>query len=150
VGLEDLEQVWRRQYGEAPPWAGGAAAPSRARLGIWALEQARASRFNLIEAARRLAKDKRAGRPVPIAERSALAYYVTGEILRALVDAGGDAAAAARSLAGDPDLEPRVASRVQRVVEALRASESAASARRRFGKLPGEYAAAVERALELM
>ena len=150
VALGDLESVWRRQYGETPPWEGASPAPGP-RLGAWALQQARASRFNLIDAARRLAREKRAGREVPIAERSALAYYVTGEILRALVEAGGDAALAARALADDPDLEPRVATRVLRVVEGLRASEgSVEKARRRFGKLPAEYAATVERALELI
>jgi two-component system nitrogen regulation response regulator GlnG len=55
VTLADLEAVWRRQHGEEPaPWRAGAAAASRGRLGEWALEQARAQRFNLIEAARQL------------------------------------------------------------------------------------------------
>jgi DNA-binding NtrC family response regulator len=149
IGLEDLEHAWRRQYQGDPPWSAGAAAP-RGRLGDWALAEARRSRFNLVDAARRLAREKRAGRSVPITERSALSYYVTGEILRAIVASGGDAGAATRAIAGEPDLEPRVSPRVARVLEALKASGSLASARRRFGKLPAEYGKSLERALEAL
>ncbi|MEO5617310.1 MAG: hypothetical protein ABIS67_06035, partial [Candidatus Eisenbacteria bacterium] len=114
----------------------------------WALEQARAARFNLIEAARRLAKQKRAGQDVPITERSALSYYVVGEILNALADAGGDTRRATSVIASDEDLESRVAPRVAKVAEALRQSGGdPAKARRRFAKLPAGYEDALARAL---
>ena len=79
--------------------------------------------------------------------RSALSYYLTGEILRALVACGGDLDAACRSLAVD-DPPPQLVARARRVVEALRESGGdAAKARRRFGKLPPEYDEALERAV---
>jgi len=150
VTLEDLEAVWRRQHGEEPaPWHGGAA--DRGRLGEWVLEQARAQRFNLIEAARQIQRRKRAGQPAPLTERSALSYYVTGEILRALAESEFDAAAAARRVAGDEDLLARVTPRVTKVVEALRACRgNPAAARRRFAKLPAGYEPVLERTIELM
>ena len=71
IDLEDLEQVWKRQHGgERPPWEAQASVPADG-LGTWVIEQARAARFNLIEAARALQKRKRHGERVPIAERSA-------------------------------------------------------------------------------
>jgi len=151
VGLDDLEVVWRRQHpGEPVPWQGGTGAP-RGRLGDWVLERARESRFNLIEASRQLRRRKRAGQPAPLTERSALSYYVTGEILKALVDAGGDADAAARAIAGDEDLVPRVAARVSKIIDVLRAADGdRATMRRRFGKLPSGYETVLERAAKLM
>jgi hypothetical protein len=119
-------------------------------LGQWVLDQARASRFNLIETARLLAKRKRQGQSVALTERSALGYYLTGEILRALAEHRGNATAAARSVAGDEDLEARVRPRVEKIVEALRASRELPGARRRFGKLPNEYQEALARAHELI
>ena len=147
VALEDLAHVWKRQHpGEPAPWSGGSGEPP-GRLGSWVLEQARAARFNLIELARDLQRRKRAGRRVPLTERSALSYYVSGEILRALAEAGGDAEAAARAVAGDPALEARVLSRVHRVCELLRASSGGPETlRRRFGKLPAGYEDALESA----
>jgi transcriptional regulator with GAF, ATPase, and Fis domain len=154
VTLADLEAVWRRQHGDGPaPWraAAAAAGASRGRLGEWALEQARAQRFNLIEAARQLQRRKRAGQTVPITERSALSYYVAGEILRALAENGGDAAAAARRVAGGDELLARVTPRVVRLIEALRACRGdLAAARRRFAKLPAEYETVLERAIDGM
>jgi transcriptional regulator with GAF, ATPase, and Fis domain len=150
VTLEVLEHVWRRQHaGEEPPWRGNGPAVS-GRIGDWVVEQARAARFNLIEAARLLQRRKRAGNSVPLAERSALAYYLTGEILEALVRSGGDAEAAARSLAGDEDLTHRIAPRVRKVQEVLHAARGdGATLRRRFAKLPAGYEAALERASRL-
>ena len=151
VTLADLDAVWRRQHGEEPaPWraAGAAAAASRGRLGEWALQQVRAERFNLVETARRLQRCKRAGDRVPVTERSALSYYVAGEILRALTESGGDAGAAARQVAGSAQLLARVTPRVTRLIEALRACRGdVAIARRRFAKLPAEYGTLLERAV---
>jgi transcriptional regulator with GAF, ATPase, and Fis domain len=149
ITLADVEAVWRRQHPhESPPWQGSAPEHARGRLGTWALEQARAARFNLIEAARLLARRKRAGQAVPITERSALSYYVVGEILNALADARGDTAAATTAIASDQELEARVAPRVAKVAAALRASGGdPARARRRFGKLPAGYEEALARAL---
>jgi hypothetical protein len=148
VTLSDFEAVWRRQHGdEAPPPRAGV--PGRGHLGAWVLEQARAHDFNLIEAARRLRREERAGRPAPLTERSALSYYVTGEILRALAANGGDAGAAARSVAGDAASERRVAARVARLIDALRECRGdAAAARRHFTKLPAEYESALEQAIQ--
>ncbi len=149
VTLEGVEAVWRRQHPhDPPPWRDGLPEAGRGSLGPWVLQQARASRFNLIETARRLSKQKRAGRNVPITERSALGYYVVGEILGALADAGGDPARATSAIAGDEELERRIAPRVAKVAEALRASGGDVDrARRRFGKLPAGYERALERAL---
>ena len=148
VTLADLERVWRRQHGGAPPWREAPAATPRGRLGAWVLAQARAHRFNLIEAARRLQREKRAGRDVPISERSALTYYLTGEILEALVAERGDVEAAARAIASDDELVPRAAARVRRVVAALH-DGGVAAARRRFTKLPAGYERALDQALRL-
>jgi hypothetical protein len=77
---------------------------------------------------------------VPLSERSALSYYLTGEILRALVEAEGDVETACQSLAGDEDLARRIATRVAKVRDALRASPADdAALRRRFAKLPAGY-----------
>jgi transcriptional regulator with GAF, ATPase, and Fis domain len=144
VELEDLRRVWRRQHaGEPMPGeesgALGAGAAGGA-LGAWVLEQVRRARFNLIAAARELQRRKRAGHATPLTERSALAYYLSGEILRALIESAGDEDAAARSLAADPELVPRVAQRVSRACDALRsANGDLPSLRRAFGKLPAEY-----------
>jgi DNA-binding NtrC family response regulator len=149
ITLDELEQVWRRQYaGETAPWKSSAA--RRGPLGDWVLEQARAARFNLVECARLLQKRSRAGQRTPVSERSALAYYLTGEIVRALASAGGDARSAARAIAGDEDLTERVQGRVDKVVESLRAIRSRDSLRARFAKLPAEYGAALERAHRLV
>jgi len=143
VTLEDLDAVWTRQHpGVEPPWRG---AP-RGQLGSWVLEQARAARFNLVEATRTLLRKKRAGQRVPITERSALAYYLTGEILKALAAADGDLEAAARSIAGDEDPEPRVLPRVKKVWEVLGRASDAAGLERSFGKLPAGYEDALARA----
>jgi len=145
IRLDNLEQVWRRQHaGEPLPWQGGklAAKPARvhhARIGAWVLERSRAARFNLIDAARDLQRQRQGGQRPPISERSALTYYLTGEILRALTESAGDEDVAARSVALEPDLVPRVASRVHRVCEALREADGQGSLRRAFGKLPAEY-----------
>jgi transcriptional regulator with GAF, ATPase, and Fis domain len=139
ITRDDLDHVWRRQHGgEDPPWSGGSSAP-RGRLGDWVLVQARAARFNLIEAARVLQRRKRSGQAVPLTERSALSYYLVGEVLRALVETEGDVEAAAREVAGCEDLAPRVLSRVNKVCQVLRASSSEASLKRSFGKLPAGY-----------
>jgi len=84
-----------------------------------------------------------------VSERSALTYYLTGEILRELVVAGGDAEAATRALAPGEDLAPRAAARVRRVVEALHAGGGPAATRRRFAKLPAGYERVLEQALAL-
>ena len=151
VTLADLEAVWRRQHGAAEPvpWRASGAVAGRGRLGEWVLGQARAQRFNLVEVARRLRRSQRAGQTVPLIERSALSYYVAGEILRALAEGDGDAGAAARRVAGDEDLLGRVTPRVTRLIEALRACRGdLAAARRRFAKLPAEYEPMLERAIE--
>ena len=136
VTLEDLDQVWHRQHpGAEPPWRGAA----RGQLGPWALEQARAARFNLVEATRTLKRRKRAGQAVPLAERSALSYYLTGEILKALVAAGGDVESAALAIAGDEETGARVLPRVRKLWDALAASDGPAALKRQFGKLPSEY-----------
>jgi two-component system response regulator FlrC len=151
VTREDLEHVWHRQHpGETAPWRDAPTAP-RGRLGEWVIERARESRFNLIEVSRLLRRRKRAGQPAPLTERSAISYYVTGEILSALVAAEGDADAAARAIAGDEELLPRVAARVAKVIEAVRAADGDRSAmRRRFGKLPAGYEGALERVAKLI
>ena len=150
VTLDELEQVWRRQHhDEEPPWQ-SAPAVARGRLGDWVLEHARAARFNLIEVARLLKRRKRAGHIVPLTERSALSYYLTGEILCALAEAGGDTDAAARALAGDEDLIPRVEGRVRKIWDTLRTAEGDATAlRRHFAKLPAGYEAPLRRASAL-
>jgi transcriptional regulator with GAF, ATPase, and Fis domain len=143
ITIEDLDHVWRRQHGgEEPPWRNAA----RGQLGEWVLEQARASRFNLVEATRALQRRRRRGQAVPLAERSALSYYLTGEILEALVAANGDPEKAARAIAGDDDLVDRVAPRVRKVCEALEAAGGRAGLQRVFGKLPGGYDEALTRA----
>jgi DNA-binding NtrC family response regulator len=151
ITLEDVDQIWRRQHrGEDPPWLAGAGG-RRGRLGEWVLDHVRASRFNLVEAARALQKRARSGQRVPLSERSALAYYLTGEILRALVASGGDPDAAARAIAGeDEDMVARVAPRVAKVCEALRAARGTrAGLAGRFAKLPAGYEEALERAARL-
>jgi transcriptional regulator with GAF, ATPase, and Fis domain len=150
ITLEDLDHVWRRQHaGERAPWS---ADPVRAKdggaLGAWVLEQARSARFNLIEAARVLARRRRRGEEVPIAERSALSYYLTAEILRALAEHGGDASAAAATIAGDEELATRVLARVRKVRDAVAEAENADSLARRLSKLPAGYEEVVERAFE--
>jgi DNA-binding NtrC family response regulator len=151
IGLDELAAVWRRQHpGETPPWTG---APSVARdhLGGWVLEQARAARFNLVEAARQLARRKQRGQAVPLTERSALTYYLTGEILRALAECEGDEAGAARQLAGDDDLAARIAARVRKVADVVReARGDARGLKRTFAKLPAGYEAALEDAAAAM
>jgi len=138
VALDDLDEAWRRLHGTEPPWRD--AGPPRDRLGAWVLEQARAARFNLVEAERRLHRAKRAGARPPMAERSALSYWLAGETLRALAAAGGDAERAARALAGDDeDLLPRARARVERALGALRAARDLAAARRAFARVPPEY-----------
>jgi DNA-binding NtrC family response regulator len=142
----DLAHVWKRQYvGREAPWS-DSGAPARDRLGEWVLQQARLARFNLVELARLLLRQKRAGQRVPVAERSALSYYLTGEILRALAASGGDREQAVRALAREDDLCARVRSRVQKTAEALAASGSLEAARQRFAKLPAGYESALEEA----
>jgi hypothetical protein len=113
------------------------------------LERARTHHFNLIEAARSLQREKRAGKDVPVCERSALTYYLTGEILRALVAADGDVEAATLAIASGRELAPRAAARVRRVAEALRGPGGSAATRRRFAKLPAGYERVLEQALAL-
>ncbi len=148
ITLEDLDHVWRRQHpGERAPWSGEPlTGKAGGALGAWVLEQARGARFNLIEAARVLARRRRRGDEVPIAERSALGYYLTGEILRALAEHGGDASAAAAAIAGDEDLAPRVLARVRKVRELVAGSADAAALARRLAKLPAGYEEALARA----
>ena len=117
----------------------GATRTSRGRLGDWVLVQARAARFNLIEAARLLQRRKRSGQSAPLTERSALSYYLVGEILRALVEAEGDAANAARAVAGCDDLVDRIAPRVNKIVEVLRGVRGEANLKTSFAKLPAGY-----------
>ncbi len=139
ITREDLDHVWRRQHGgQDPPWS-GAARTSRGRLGDWVLVQARAARFNLIEAARLLQRRKRSGQAVPLTERSALSYYLVGEILRALVEAEGDAEEAARAVAGSEDLVARIVPRVNKICEVLRGVRGAAGLKHAFSKLPAGY-----------
>ncbi len=146
ITREDLDQVWRRQHaGEEPPWSGTSRTP-RGRLGDWVLVQVRAARFNLIEAARLLQRRKRSGQATPLTERSALSYYLVGEILRALVESEGDAAGAARAVAGNEDLVPRVIPRVRKVCEVLRAARGDAMLRRGFARLPAGYEDILQRA----
>jgi len=143
VTREDLDQVWNRQRpGADPPWRMAA----RGSLGEWTLEQARAARFNLVEATRALQRRKRAGHAVPIAERSALSYYLTGEILKALVAARGDASAAARAIGGDEEAGERVLPRVRKIWEALVAAGAPAALERQFAKLPVGYEEALREA----
>jgi DNA-binding NtrC family response regulator len=144
VRTSDLAHVWKRQHiGRAAPWNEGAA-PVRDRLGEWVLDQARGARFNLVELARILQRQKRAGQRVPIAERSALSYYLTGEILRALAGARGDGAFAAQALGREDDLASRLRGRIGKVEEALRGADTLADARERFAKLPAGYESALE------
>jgi len=157
ITLADLEAVWRRQHaGEEPPWAGGrrGGGPARrgpGRRGEWVLELARAARFNLVEAERMLKRRRRAGQPVPVGERTALSYYLTGEILRALAEASGDTGAATRAVAGDEDLVRLAAPRVRKVAAALRAAGGDGQAlRSRFGKLPAGYGDALRAADSLL
>jgi DNA-binding NtrC family response regulator len=146
ITREDLDHVWRRQHGgEDPPWSPASKAP-RGRLGEWVLAQARAARFNLIEAARALQRRKRSGQAVPLTERSALSYYLVGEVLRSLVESEGDAEAAARAVAGCDELTPRVLSRVHKVIEVLRGTEGEENLRHCFGKLPAGYEDILHRA----
>ena len=134
----DLDHVWRRQHGgQDPPWS-GVSRLARGRLGEWVLVQARAARFNLIEAARLLQRRKRSGQAVPLTERSALSYYLVGEILRALAESEGDADAASRAIAGSDELTDRIAPRVAKICEALR-SVRGAELKRTFNKLPAGY-----------
>jgi transcriptional regulator with GAF, ATPase, and Fis domain len=146
ITRDDLDHVWRRQHaGEDPPWSGASRAP-RGRLGDWVLVQARAARFNLIEAARLLQRRKRSGQGVPLTERSALSYYLVGEILRGLVESEGEPEAAARSVAGNEELVARVAPRVKKVCDALRAARTEAELKRSFAKLPSGYEDILQRA----
>ena len=139
ITRDDLDHVWRRQHGgQDPPWS-GASRTSRGRLGDWVLVQARAARFNLIEAARLLQRRKRSGQSVPLTERSALSYYLVGEILRALVEAEGDADEAARAVAGCEDLVARIVPRVNKICEVLRGVRDEANLRHSFSKLPAGY-----------
>ncbi len=158
ITMGHLERIWRRHHkDEPPPWE---AAPKATRqdLGSWVLHQVRAARFNLVEAERRLRREQwRAGKreAVPLCERSALGYYLQGEMLRALVDCEGDAdQAASRLVADDEDLAPRVKPRLTKLVDELRAA-AASGARgealeRQFGKLPRVYADALHQAARLM
>jgi len=143
----DLAHVWKRQYvGREAPWREGAP-PQREHLGEWVLEQARGAKFNLVELARMLQRQKRAGQRVPIAERSALSYYLTGEILRALAEANGDPELATRALGREEDLMTRVRGRVAKVFTLLTETDSdLAAVRARFAKLPAGYEDTLERA----
>ncbi len=146
IGTRDLAHVWKRQYvGREAPWSAGAA-PAREQLGAWVLEQARQTRFNLVELARLLQRQKRAGQRVPVAERSALSYYLAGEMLRALAESGGDVERATEVIAREDELRGRVRSRVRKAAEALAGCDSLEAARRRFAKLPAGYEAALEAA----
>ena len=139
ITRDDVDHVWRRQHGgQDPPWM-GATRTSRGRLGEWVLVQARAARFNLIEAARLLQRRKRSGQSAPLTERSALSYYLVGEILRALVEAEGDAANAARAVAGCDDLVERIAPRVNKICEVLRGVRGESNLKTSFAKLPAGY-----------
>jgi transcriptional regulator with AAA-type ATPase domain len=70
VTMRDLAHVWKRQHvGQSAPWHEGAL-PAHDQVGQWVVEQARATRFNLVELARLLQRQKRAGQSVPVAERS--------------------------------------------------------------------------------
>src|SRR5262249_25235332 len=150
ITREDLDHVWRRQHGgEEPPWSCSSKAP-RGRLGDWVVEQARAAQFNLIHAARALQRRKRSGQPVPLTERSALSYYLAGEILRALGEAEGDVGDAARNVGGNEELVPRVLPRVQRVCEVLCQPGGEASVKRSFAKLPAGYEDILMRAQKVM
>ena len=147
---EDLDYVWRRQHaGEDPPWSCSSKAP-RGRLGDWVLEQARAAQFNLIHAARSLQRRKRSGQSVPLTERSALSYYLVGEILRAIVEAEGDVEEAARNVAGSDELVPRVLPRVRKICEVLNTPEGQANLKRSFVKLPAGYEDILMRAHRLV
>ncbi|HKQ59122.1 MAG TPA: sigma-54 dependent transcriptional regulator [Candidatus Eisenbacteria bacterium] len=138
IRRDDLDHVWRRQHGgQDPPWS-GMSNMSRGRLGDWVIVQARAARFNLIEAARLLQRRKRSGQAVPLTERSALSYYLVGEILRALVEAEGDEKAATRVIAGSEELVERIAPRVGKICEALRTVRGA-ELKQTFNKLPAGY-----------
>jgi DNA-binding NtrC family response regulator len=152
ITLEDLDHVWRRQHpGERAPWSGDPIRPrDGGALGAWVLEQARGARFNLIEAARVLGRRRRRGEEVPIAERSALGYYLTAEILRALAEHGGDESAAAASIAGDEALTPRVLPRVRKVRHVVAAAADAKSLAKQLAKLPAGYEEALERAFEVV
>jgi transcriptional regulator with GAF, ATPase, and Fis domain len=144
ITLEHLEQVWRRQRGGEPPWRSATQA-GPGHLGGWVLGQLRATRFNLIAAERELRRRRHGGRATPLGERSALTYYLNGEILRALVEADGDREVAARALAGNAELAERVAPRVNKVCEALRAAGTSRSRlERAFAKLPADYAGLLE------
>jgi DNA-binding NtrC family response regulator len=150
ITREDLDQVWRRQHaGEDPPWSGTSRAP-RGRLGDWVLVQVRAAHFNLIEAARLLQRRKRSGQSVPLTERSALSYYMVGETLRLLVESEGDATAAARVIAANEELMPRVLPRVQKVRDALQAARDEEELQRIFVKLPSGYEEILHRAYKIV
>jgi transcriptional regulator with GAF, ATPase, and Fis domain len=139
ITRDDLDDVWRRQHGgQDPPWS-AVTRTTRGRLGDWVLVQARAAHFNLIEAARRLKRRKRSGQAVPLTERSALTYYLVGEILRALVEAEGDVDEAARAVAGDDELVASVAPRVKKVCDILRQMRGEADLKHSFAKLPAGY-----------
>jgi DNA-binding NtrC family response regulator len=138
ITRDDLDHVWRRQHGgHDPPWS-GVSSMARGRLGDWVVVQARTARFNLIEAARLLQRRKRSGQSVPLTERSALSYYLVGEILRALVEAEGDERTATRTIAGSDELIDRIAPRVGKICEALRAVRGV-ELKRTFNKLPAGY-----------
>jgi transcriptional regulator with GAF, ATPase, and Fis domain len=142
----DLAHVWKRQYvGREAPWTDGAPA-ARGDLGDWVLEQARQTKFNLVELSRLLQRQKRAGQRVPVAERSALSYYLTGEILRALAESGGDTNAAIHALAREEELRVKVRARVRKVAESLTSSDSIEDARGHFTKIPAGYESSLEEA----
>ena len=151
IDLEDVANVWRLQHvGEEPPWS-GRPLERRGQLGTWVLDEVRKAHFNLVEAEGLLKRRSRAGQPVPVKERSALAYYVTGEILRALVDAAGNEALAAAAIAGDEVQIRRVIPRVAKVCEALRAVHGGdGDLHRHFAKLPAGYKADLEGAYRLV
>ena len=114
--MDDLEQVWKRQHAGAPPPWSGAPRAAQGQLGDWVLEQARAARFNLIEAARELGRRKRAGRRVPLCgTRSELVPRVSARV-RKVCDVLRDS------------------------------KDGPVALRRRFGKLPAGYEEVLERA----
>jgi transcriptional regulator with GAF, ATPase, and Fis domain len=147
VTMGGLAHVWKRQHvGQAVPWNEGAL-PARDQIGEWVIQQARATRFNLVELSRLLQRQKRAGQSVPVAERSALSYYLTGEILRVLAEQDGDAEATARVIGHDEDLTAKVRSRVLKVAETLaQVAGDDEALRRKFGKLPAGYEEALSAA----
>jgi hypothetical protein len=81
-----------------------------------------------------------------VAERSALSYYLTGEILRALAESGGDTNAAIHALAREEELRVKVRARVRKVAESLTSSDSIEDARGHFTKIPAGYESSLEEA----